>query len=129
MQRFVDGINAYIDWLQANPERMPWEFTFLGYRPAKWTAEDVIRIRSHGLTRNLNSEVARANTLCKTKDVEVDQVRFGLTNDWKAHVPEGLDPCLPGRPEGVSACDAGRARYEGGADVGEDPGRRDPRRR
>jgi penicillin G amidase len=94
-QRFVEGINAYVDWLQANPTRMPWEFTFLKYQPSKWTADDVIRIRSHGLTRNLTSEVARANTLCKAKDVDADQVRFGLTNDWKAQVPEGLDPCLP----------------------------------
>ena len=94
-QRFVEGINAYVDWLKANPARMPWEFTFLKYQPAKWTADEVIRIRSHGLTRNLNSEVARANTLCKAKDVDADQVRFGLTNDWKAQIPEGLDPCLP----------------------------------
>jgi len=94
-QRFVAGINAYVDWLRANPARMPWEFTFLQYLPAKWMAEDVIRIRSHGLTRNLRSEVARADTLCKTKDVEADQVRVGLTNDWKAQVPAGLDPCLP----------------------------------
>ena len=94
-QRFVDGINAYVDWLEANPAQMPWEFRQLGYKPAKWQVEDVIRIRSHGLTRNLNSEVARANTLCKSKDVDADQVRFGLSNEWKAQVPEGLDPCLP----------------------------------
>lgn len=97
-QRFVEGINAYIDWLDSNPARLPWEFSFLDYRPAKWPAADVIRIRSHGLTRNLNSEVARSSTLCKTNDADVDQLRFGLTNDWKAQVPEGLDPCLP---EGV----------------------------
>jgi penicillin amidase len=94
-QRFVDGINAYIDWTEKSPASLPWEFQHLGYKPAKWTAEDVIRIRSHGLTRNLNSEVARARTLCITKNVDVDQVRFGLSNDWKAGVPEGLDPCLP----------------------------------
>ena len=94
-ERFVEGINAYVDWLKANPENLPWEMKFLGYLPAKWTAADVIRIRSHGLTRNLVSEVARANTLCKAKDVDADQVRFGLTNDWKAQVPEGLEPCLP----------------------------------
>lgn len=94
-QRFVEGINAYVDWLEKRPDATPWEFRHLGYKPAKWTAEDVVRIRSHGLTRNLLSEVARAGTLCKTKNVDVDQVRFGLTNDWKAQVPEGLDPCLP----------------------------------
>lgn len=94
-QRFVDGINAYVDWLVKNPASLPWEFKQLDYRPAKWSAEDVVRIRSHGLTRNVISEVARANTLCKTNDVDADQVRFGLTNDWKAQVPDGLDPCLP----------------------------------
>jgi penicillin G amidase len=94
-QRFVEGINAYVDWVQSNPAKLPWEFRFLDYRPARWTAEDVIRVRSHGLTRNLLSEVARANTLCKSKDVDADQVRFGLANDWKAQVPAGLDPCLP----------------------------------
>lgn len=58
-RRFVEGVNAYVDWLQMNPARLPWEFEFLGYRPAQWTADDVIRIRSHGLTRKLNCEVAR----------------------------------------------------------------------
>jgi penicillin G amidase len=94
-QRFVDGINAYVAWLESHPERMPWEFRRLGYSPARWRPEDVIRIRSHGLTRNLGSEVARANTLCKTKSVDAHTVTFGLTNGWKAQVPEGLDPCLP----------------------------------
>jgi penicillin amidase len=94
-QRFVDGINAYIDWLAARPERMPWEFARFDYRPARWSAEDVVRIRSHGLTRNLLSEVARAGTLCRTKDVGADRIRRGLSDDWKAGIPEGLDPCLP----------------------------------
>lgn len=94
-RRFVDGINAYVDWLAGHPDRMPWEFTRLGYAPARWAPEDVVRIRSHGLTRNLNSEVARAKTVCKANDVDADQVRFALTNHWRAQVPEGLDPCLP----------------------------------
>ena len=94
-QRFVEGINAYVDWLERNPDRMPWEFRHLGYKPSRWVAEDVVRIRSHGLTRNLGSEVARANTLCKSGDLEADAVRFGLSDGWKAQVPEGLDPCLP----------------------------------
>jgi penicillin amidase len=93
--RFVAGINAYVDWLATHPERLPWEFKQLGYRPAKWAPEDVVRIRSHGLTRNLLSEVARANTLCKTKSVDVDQVRLGLSNNWRTQVSENLDPCLP----------------------------------
>lgn len=91
---FTAGINAYVDFVQANPQRMPFEFRKLGYAPAKWRPEDVVRIRSHGLTRNLTSEVARAAVACKA-DLKSDQVRFGLTLPWEPAMPDGLDPCLP----------------------------------
>jgi penicillin amidase len=91
---FVAGINAYVDFLAQHPERMPFEFRKLGYAPAKWQPEDVVRIRSHGLTRNLTSEVARAAMTCKA-DLKSDEVRFGLTPPWEAQMPQGLDPCLP----------------------------------
>jgi penicillin amidase len=95
---FVAGVNAYVDWLAAHPDQMPLEFKLLGYRPSKWEAEDVVRIRSHGLTRNLTSEVARANTVCQTdpkNGPNYDQIRYGLEPPWQTKVPEGLDPCLP----------------------------------
>ena len=92
--RFVAGINAYIDYLAAHPERMPYEFRRLGYAPAKWQAQDVVRIRSHGLTRNLSTEVARADTVCRAS-LAADQVRAKLQPQWVTKVPEGLDPCLP----------------------------------
>lgn len=92
--RFVAGINAYIDWLDAHPDKLPYEFKKLHYRPAKWAPEDVVRIRSHGLTRNLISEVARAKVACHAS-VQADEIRFGLQPKWHTHVPDGLDPCLP----------------------------------
>ena len=97
-QAFVAGINAYVDWLGAHADQVPDEFKLLGYRPSKWGPSDVVRIRSHGLTRNLTSEVARANTVCKTDRVngpKYDQVRYGLQPAWQTKVPEGLDSCLP----------------------------------
>ena len=92
--RFVAGINAYIDWLKQHPEQMPYEFRKLDYQPAKWAPEDVVRIRSHGLTRNLTSEVARANVACKA-GLAADELRVGLQPPWQTQVPDGLDPCLP----------------------------------
>jgi penicillin amidase len=95
---FVAGINAYVDWVGAHTDQMPPEFKLLGYGPSRWEASDVVRIRSHGLTRNLTSEVARANTVCRTdseKGPKYDQVRFGLQPTWDTKVPDGLDPCLP----------------------------------
>jgi len=91
---FVAGINAYVGYLKANPDKLPFEFKKLGYTPARWQAEDVVRIRSHGLTRNLDSEVARANVACKA-DLKDDEIRVGLTPQWQTALPEGLDPCLP----------------------------------
>ncbi|WP_250526978.1 penicillin acylase family protein [Caballeronia sp. GAWG2-1] len=92
--RFAAGVNAYIDWLAEHPDRMPYEFRKVGYWPAKWGADDVVRIRSHGLTRNLTSEVARARVACKSS-LDADSVRFGLQPQWKPQMPAGLDPCLP----------------------------------
>ena len=97
-ESFVSGINAYIDWLGTHREQLPVEFQVLGYAPEKWEAADVVRIRSHGLTRNLTSEVARAKTICATDRVKgpgYDQVRNGLQPAWDAHVPAGIDLCLP----------------------------------
>ncbi|MBY0573839.1 MAG: penicillin acylase family protein, partial [Undibacterium sp.] len=91
---FVAGINAYVDFVTAHPEALPFEFKKLNYLPAKWQAADIVRIRSHGLTRNLNSEVARAKLAC-AGELELDLVRQGLTPTWKTKVPKGLDPCLP----------------------------------
>ncbi|MDR9837845.1 penicillin acylase family protein [Herbaspirillum huttiense] len=93
-QAFVEGINAYIDYVSLHQEKLPYEFRQLGYLPAKWQAEDVVRIRSHGLTRNLQSEVARAKVACAA-DLKSDEIRSGLTPPWTAGMPEGLDPCLP----------------------------------
>lgn len=93
-KHFVAGINAYIDWLEQHPERMPFEFKKLNYKPARWAAEDVVRIRSHGLTGNLNDEVARAKMAC-VADLKSDEVRSRLEPPWETHIPEGLDPCLP----------------------------------
>ncbi len=92
--RFVAGINAYVDFLAANPRLMPFEFRRLGYTPAKWQPSDVVRIRSHGLIRNLSAEVARAKTVCAA-GLGYDHIRSGLTPAWVTRVPRGLDPCLP----------------------------------
>lgn len=93
-ERFVAGINAYIDLLERKPELLPFEFRQFSYKPEKWAAEDVVRIRSHGLTRNLLQEFERAHVICNAS-LEADQIRSKLAPDWVTKVPEGLDPCLP----------------------------------
>ncbi len=93
-ERFVAGINAYIAQLALKPQDLPWEFKHFGYRPEKWQAQDVVRIRSHALTRNLTSEVARASVACHA-NLQTDALRMRLEPPWQTQIPEGLDPCLP----------------------------------
>ena len=71
---FVAGINAYVGLVEAEPARLPPEFSLAGTRPARWEPEDVVRIRSHGLTRNALSEVLRAHVLARS-DAATDALR------------------------------------------------------
>ncbi len=89
---FANGINAYIDLIEREPERLPPEFAVLGYSPERWHAEDVVRIRSHGLWRNVSSEVQRAELICRF-GVEKALAWRKLEPAWPLVVPEGLDPC------------------------------------
>lgn len=87
---FVNGINAYIEKTRQNPELLPKEFQMLKYKPAAWTPEDIVRIRSHGLTRNIKNEVARARTLGQF-GAETEKIRQRLEPQWTPQIPEGID--------------------------------------
>lgn len=60
---FTSGINAYVDACDAGLARLPPEFAVLGNRPDHWKAEDVVRIRTHCLTRNAFSELLRSKVM------------------------------------------------------------------
>jgi penicillin amidase len=89
-EAFIRGINAYIDFAAGDPERLPVEFLERGTRPAKWLAEDVVRIRSHALMRNAISEVTRANVMAGAGE-EADLLRQNLDPPTAPQVPDGLD--------------------------------------
>jgi penicillin G amidase len=89
-EAFAAGVNAYVDLTEREPERLPPEFGLVGTRPARWVAEDVVRIRSHGLTRNALSEVLRANVLAKA-DPATDLLRKNLEPPVTPRIAEGVD--------------------------------------
>jgi penicillin amidase len=93
VEPFVAGINAYIGLTEDQPDLLPAEFNALGYRPARWQPEDVLRIRTHGLYRNAASEVRRAMVL-HALGAEADAGRIQLEPDIELTVPEGLDLSL-----------------------------------
>ncbi|MDA0992860.1 MAG: penicillin acylase family protein [Proteobacteria bacterium] len=90
---FTSGINAYIDQIAEHPDLLPPEFELLNYSPARWSPEDVVRIRGHGLWGNVAREVERALIVCKS-DLETAAYWQTLEPEWKTVVPTGLDPCL-----------------------------------
>ncbi|MCC0808125.1 penicillin acylase family protein [Methylobacterium sp. W2] len=88
---FVRGLNAFIALTRERDDLLPPEFASLGTRPAVWDAEDVVRIRSHALVRNVASEVARARVLARC-GLAPDALRKALSPAHAPVIPEGLAP-------------------------------------
>jgi penicillin G amidase len=90
---FVEGINEYVRLTAARPGLLPPEFRALGFQPATWQPEDVLRIRGHGRYRNVHSEVARAMILHEFGPA-AEALRVLLEPDTRLVIPEGLDLSL-----------------------------------
>ena len=95
---FVSGVNEYVRLTEEDPDLLPEEFRLAGYRPGHWSPEDVARVRSHGLYKNVASEAERARIL-REFGPETDALRSRLEPPREVVVPEGLDLSLI--PEGV----------------------------
>ena len=91
-EAFTSGINAFVALTREQPELLPPEFALLDYDPAIWEADDVVRIRSNGLWRNVRTEVRRARIACQF-DLETAALWKVLEPQWQTSIPEGLDPC------------------------------------
>jgi penicillin amidase len=85
---FVAGINAYVELVGREPERLPLEFRLLGTRPARWMPEDVVRCRTHARVRNLDAEVTR-NNIAARFGIEADRFHKLLEPTWTVVLPEG----------------------------------------
>lgn len=91
-EAFAAGVNAYVAAVLKGDAPLPVEFTLTNSRPELWDASDIVRIRSHALTRNADSEVARARVTCLA-GLGADTLRRNLDPPWTTSVPAGLDPC------------------------------------
>lgn len=91
-EAFVAGLNAFVDEIAAGKRPLPREFQIAGTTPDRWSADDVVRIRSHGLTRNVPNEVGRARIACAA-GIEATRLYKHIEPKWETKVPAGLDPC------------------------------------
>lgn len=90
LSSFVAGINYYIELIDDGRMPLPDEFKLLDYKPLRWHADDILKIRSHGLSRNVNSEVTRAK-LARDFDLELDSLRVKLEPEHTLSYPEDVD--------------------------------------
>jgi penicillin amidase len=90
---FADGVNAYVAEVREGARPLPVEFKLSGSTPDSWRAEDIVRIRSHGLVGNVREEVDRAQVACKA-GLAADRLRSPLAPAHEAKIPAGLDPCV-----------------------------------
>ncbi len=88
---FVAGINAYVELVRREPERLPPEFRVLGTQPSLWAPEDVMRCRAHARVRNLDAEITRSTILARF-GAEADRLHKKLQPDWQLQLPSGLAP-------------------------------------
>lgn len=91
-EAFAAGINAFVADVDAGRQKMPQEFTATGSRPERWSADEVVRIRSNALASNVAAEVLRARALCGG-DVRLEPLRRQLEPARPVVIPKGVDPC------------------------------------
>ena len=93
---FAEGINAGVDQVRAGALPSPPEFKVLGTQPSHWKPEDVVRIRTHCLSRNAASELARTQVQALSNP-EVDLLRVPLSpavaaSEWMVSSKVDLPP-------------------------------------
>ncbi|MCD0503305.1 penicillin acylase family protein [Bordetella petrii] len=86
---YADGINAYVDWVKANPEHLPPEFKLTGTMPGYWSPESSL-IRIYGLTRNAANEVKLSKQIAAV-GVNAMQELGVYEPPIALQVPAGLD--------------------------------------
>lgn len=94
---FASGINAYVDACNAGSIALPPEFLLLGHRPEHWKAEDVVRVRTHSLTRNASSELLRSKVMAAAGvelGAKLDMLRKDLSHGIVPKPVEGFDPAI-----------------------------------
>ena len=70
---YVQGVNAYINYINQFPEKLPIEFKLLHIKPKTWTPEVVIS-RHQGLLGNITQELNLARAVHKVGEQKVKDI-------------------------------------------------------
>lgn len=106
---YVDGINARIDEVLADPTLLPLEYGILNIRPLKWDLRDLVLAREASLG-NVEDEIRRAR-LAALGLLELDAVIAPLRPQWTLRTPEGLDAAAVSEAD-LGVLDLGRLPFD-----------------
>jgi len=87
---FADGLNAYVDGVIAGRAPLPVEFRLTASHPDQWSADDLVRLRTHGISNNAESEALRMR-VASAGGLTGDGARRRLEPAHDVQIPEGLD--------------------------------------
>lgn len=89
-EAWAAGFNAYVAKVLAGEAPLPVEFGLTDTRPEPWDASDVVRIRTHGISNNAESESIRIR-IASAGPLAADRLRRKLEPDHALTLPDGLD--------------------------------------
>ena len=88
-QAYLDGVNARIAEVAADPSLLPPEYAILGIAPLSWSLRDIVASRGAAIG-NMDDEVRRAR-LHAMGLFDLDALMAPLRPAWTMRVPDGLD--------------------------------------
>ncbi|GAB5551209.1 MAG: penicillin acylase family protein [Saprospiraceae bacterium] len=93
IESFVKGVNAYIDYVNENPDLLPLEFELLDIKPQKWTAKTVIS-RHQGLLGNIGKELNTARAVAIIGAEKVQDLSWFHPKKPILDIDPAIDPQL-----------------------------------
>ena len=93
IQAYVDGVNAYINEVNTDPKKLPFEFKLLNIKPQQWTTEIVVS-RHQGLLGNSTQELNIGRAVSKAGDQQVKNVMWFHPRDPNIKLDTAIDGAL-----------------------------------
>ncbi len=93
IQSYVDGVNAYVNEVKANPSLLPIEFKILNIQPKNWST-DIVVSRHQGLLGNSNQELNIGRAVAKVGDKKVKEILWFHPKDPNIQLDTAIDGSL-----------------------------------
>ncbi len=90
---YVEGVNAYINFINQHPEELPIEFKLLNIKPKAWTA-DVVISRHQGLLGNITQELNLARAVHKVGEQKIKDIVWFHPKSPNLTMDTAINPAL-----------------------------------